>query len=49
MHSERMQNQRMHAEAPAKVGLDSELLLYETQMHILPTASASLAQHSLSK
>jgi len=49
MHSERMQNQQRHAAALAKVVLDLELLLCETQMHILPTGSASLAQHSLSK
>jgi len=44
-----MKNQQMHVAAPAADGLDLEVLLYETQKHILPTALAALAQHSLSR
>ena len=44
-----MRDQQLNVEAPAEVGQDSELLLNEMYMHILPTVSASLAQHSLSK
>jgi len=40
------QNQQWLVEAPAKVGLGLEHLLYETEMQKLPTASASSAQHS---